>query len=80
MEYVPDPLNKIVKGNIPYKKYLSTPTIIAYTKCLLTALRDLHVNLKKSRKAKSVTETLNHQIFLLTEFKPNFVTSGLLKF
>lgn len=43
MEYIPDPLNKVIKTNLPYKKYLAIPTVTKYAKCLLIALRDLHV-------------------------------------
>jgi len=42
MEYLPEPLSRIIKSNLPYKKYLSVLKVKNYTKCLLMGLKDLH--------------------------------------
>ena len=79
MEYLPEPLSRVLRNYYPQKKYMPTPTIIQYTKCLLTGLKDLHVRIDKFRILTSVTVTLNHPTSCSTKHTPNSVILGLPK-
>jgi hypothetical protein len=43
MEYLPEPLSRVLRAYYPQKVYMPTPTIVQYARCLLTGLKDLHV-------------------------------------
>lgn len=75
MEYIPEPLSRIVKSNLPYKKYLPIPTVIAWSKCLLKALADLHVAVKIDRNSTFAIEISNLPISWWNKRWPNCVTS-----
>jgi len=74
MEYMPGTLSRIIKDNFSSKKYLPTATIVQYAKCLITALKDIHVKVVLCRLPTSVTEILSPLTFSSVSTKPSFAT------
>ena len=63
MEYLPDTLSRIIKGNLPYHTHLSPQKVRAITKCLVVALKDLHVREVRSRVRVYVIAISNLQMY-----------------
>ena len=76
---MPETLSKILKQNYPYKKYLPAATAVKYAKCLITALKDIHVTLLLGRQLTYVIGILSPRTYLLVKLRPSYATLGLLR-